>query len=78
MDRITGERENGRTGERENHYILMNTSSNYQMDSWQFSLRVEKLLNEDYYSARSQAFTYSGYNTKGLGTTIKLGMKTHF
>ncbi len=60
------------------HYNLVNLSSSYQLDNWQFSLGVENLLNEDYYSARSQAFTYAGYNTKGLGTTINLGVKTRF
>lgn len=59
-------------------YNLVNLSSSYTIDNWQLSLGVENLLNEDYYSARSQAFTYKGYNTKGLGTTVNLGVKASF
>ncbi|WP_299787916.1 TonB-dependent receptor [uncultured Shewanella sp.] len=59
-------------------YKLVNLSSSYQINNWQLSLGVENLLNEDYYSARSQAFTYNGYNTKGLGTTVNLGIKASF
>ncbi|QFU21950.1 TonB-dependent receptor [Shewanella eurypsychrophilus] len=59
-------------------YNLVNLSSSYQIDNWQLSLGIENLLNEDYYSARSQAYTYSGYNTKGLGTTVNLGVKATF
>ncbi|ABV36107.1 TonB-dependent receptor [Shewanella sediminis HAW-EB3] len=59
-------------------YNLVNLSSSYRIDNWQLSLGVENLLNEDYYSARSQAFTYKGYNTKGLGTTVNLGVKASF
>lgn len=59
-------------------YNLVNLSSSYQIDNWQLSLGIENLLNEDYYSARSQAYTYSGYNTKGLGTTVNLGVKASF
>lgn len=60
------------------NYNLVNLSSSYTIDNWQLSLGVENLFNEDYYSARSQAFTYKGYNTKGLGTTVNLGIKASF
>jgi iron complex outermembrane receptor protein len=60
------------------HYNLVNLTSSYQLNSWQLSLGVENLLNEDYFSARSQAYTYGGYNTKSLGTTINMGVKTSF
>lgn len=59
-------------------YNIVNLSSSYAIDNWLLSLGVENLLNEDYYSARSQAFTYNGYNTKGLGTTVNLGVKASF
>jgi iron complex outermembrane receptor protein len=36
------------------------------------------LFNQDYYPAKSQAYTYSGYNVKGLGTTVKLGVDYQF
>ena len=29
-------------------------------------------------SARAQAYTYGGYNIKGLGTTVTLGAKYSF
>ncbi|MGI2170050.1 TonB-dependent receptor [Shewanella sp. MF05960] len=60
------------------HYSVVNLSSSYQFNQWQLSLGVENLLNEDYFSARSQAYTYGGYNTKSLGTTINLGVKASF
>lgn len=60
------------------HYNVVNLSSSYQLDHWQWSLGVENLLNEDYFSARSQAYTYNGYNTKSLGTTVNLGVKASF
>ncbi|QYK06646.1 TonB-dependent receptor [Shewanella zhangzhouensis] len=59
-------------------YSLLNLAGNYRIDQLLFTLGVENLLNEDYYSARSQAFTFPGYNTKGLGTTVNLGMKWTF
>ena len=59
-------------------YNLVNLSGSYQWQQWQFSLGVENLLNQDYYSARSQAYTYKGYNTKGLGTTVNVGVKVNF
>ena len=59
-------------------YNLVNLSSSYQLDNWLMTLGVENLFNQDYYSARSQAYTYSGYNTKGLGTTVNLGVKYQF
>ncbi|AZG71902.1 TonB-dependent receptor [Shewanella livingstonensis] len=60
------------------HYNVVNLASSYQINNWQLSLGVENLLNEDYFSARSQAYTYGGYNTKSLGTTINVGVKTSF
>lgn len=60
------------------HYSVVNLSSSYQLNQWQLSLGVENLFNEDYFSARSQAYTYGGYNTKSLGTTINLGVKASF
>ncbi|QYK03263.1 TonB-dependent receptor [Shewanella psychrotolerans] len=59
-------------------YNLVNLSGSYQWQQWQFNLGIENLLNQDYYSARSQAYTYKGYNTKGLGTTVNVGVKVNF
>lgn len=61
-----------------NSYNLINLSASYQLNNWQLSLGIENLLNEDYFSARSQAYTFDGYNTKGLGTTVNLGIKVSF
>lgn len=60
------------------HYNLVNLSSSYQINNWQLSLGIQNLLNKDYYSARSQAYTFPGFNTKGLGTTVNLGVKSSF
>lgn len=60
------------------HYNLVNLSSSYHISDWTLSLGVENLFNEDYYSARSQSFTFKGYNTKGLGTTMNLGVNYQF
>nr|WP_229380945.1 TonB-dependent receptor [Shewanella psychropiezotolerans] len=59
-------------------YNLVNLSSSYQINNWQLSLGVENLFNQNYYSARSQAYTFSGFNTKGLGTSVNLGVKATF
>jgi len=60
------------------HYDIVNVAATYQLEQWRFSIGVENLLNKDYYSARSQAFTFAGYNTKGLGTTVNLGAQYRF
>ena len=60
------------------HYNVVNLSSSYQLDNWQLSLGIENFLNEDYFSARSQAYSYNGYNTNSLGTTVNLGVKASF
>ncbi|MDR9764943.1 TonB-dependent receptor [Shewanella baltica] len=60
------------------HYNIVNLSSSYQINDWTLSLGVENLFNEDYYSARSQSFTFKGYNTKGLGTTMNVGVSYQF
>jgi iron complex outermembrane receptor protein len=60
------------------NYNLVNLTSRYQLNNWQLSLGVENLLNEDYFSARSQASTNASYYTKSLGTTINVGVKASF
>ncbi|WP_308368095.1 MULTISPECIES: TonB-dependent receptor [unclassified Microbulbifer] len=61
-------------------YDVVNLSANYRRDNWNFFAGVENLLNEKYFSARAQAFTYSGgaYHTMGLGTTINTGVNYSF
>ena len=61
-----------------NSYDVVNLSGRYYFDAWEVYAGIENLLNEDYYPASSQGYTYSGYNTKGLGTTLNLGIKMNF
>ncbi|MGI2001238.1 TonB-dependent receptor [Shewanella sp. AC91-MNA-CIBAN-0169] len=60
------------------NYNVVNLTSSYQLNNWQLSLGVENLLNEDYFSARSQASTNASYYTQALGTTINVGVKASF
>lgn len=59
-------------------YDVINVSGSYRQDNWQVSLAVENLFNEAYFPARAQAFTYNGYNTMGLGRTVKAGLSVDF
>jgi len=61
-------------------YDVVNLSGNYQKDNWRFFAGIENLLNEAYFSARAQAFTYSngGYHSMGLGTTVNAGVNYTF
>jgi len=60
-------------------YNVFNMSGNYvfNQDLTAF-IGIENLFNQDYYPAKSQAYTYSGYNVKGLGTTINIGVDYQF
>jgi iron complex outermembrane receptor protein len=60
-------------------YHIVNVSGNYTFsDQWSTFIGVENLFNQNYYSAKAQAYTYSGYNIKGLGTTVNLGINYNF
>lgn len=60
-------------------YHVVNLSGNYSFDNaWSAFIGVENLFNQDYFPAKSQAYTYSGYNVKGLGTTVNLGVNYQF
>lgn len=59
-------------------YDILNLSGFYEVGDWRAYGGVENLLNEDYYSARAQSLTYGGYNTKGLGTTVNVGVTYMF
>lgn len=60
-------------------YSIVNVSGNYDVNqAWSTFIGIENLFNNDYYPAKSQAYTYSGYNVKGLGTTVKLGVNYQF
>ena len=60
-------------------YNVMNLSGQYVLNNdWSAFFGIENLLNKDYYPAKSQGYTYSGYNVKGLGTTANIGVNYHF
>jgi len=60
-------------------YHVINLSGNYSFDdAWSAFIGIENLLNQDYFPAKSQAYTYSGYNVKGLGTTVNMGVNYQF
>jgi iron complex outermembrane receptor protein len=60
-------------------YHVVNVSGNYEINqAWSAFFGVENLFNQDYYPAKSQAYTYSGYNVKGIGTTVNIGVDYQF
>lgn len=60
-------------------YHVFNISGNYDINQdWSAFVGIENLFNHDYYPAKSQAYTYSGYNVKGLGTTVNIGTTYQF
>lgn len=60
-------------------YHVVNVSGHYNFaKNWDAFMGIENLFNQDYYPAKSQAYTYSGYNVKGLGTTVNVGIKYLF
>lgn len=56
-------------------YNVFNASSHYDFGTWSVFAGIENLFNQDYFPARSQALTYKGFNVKGLGTTVNMGVK---
>ncbi|MBS3797820.1 TonB-dependent receptor [Pseudoalteromonas sp. BDTF-M6] len=62
-----------------NDYLVVNVSGQHQFtEQLNAYFGVENLFNRDYYPARAQAYTYGGYNIKGLGTSITAGLKYQF
>lgn len=60
-------------------YHVVNVSGYYNFaNNWDAYMGIENLLNQDYYPAKSQAYTYGGYNIKALGTTVNMGIKYQF
>ena len=60
-------------------YQVVNLSGNYNFASdWSAFIGVENLFNQDYYPTKSQGYTYGGYNIKGLGTTVNMGVNYQF
>jgi iron complex outermembrane receptor protein len=60
-------------------YQIVNLSGNYNFaQDWSAFIGVENLFNQDYYPTKSQGYTYGGYNIKGLGTTVNMGLNYQF
>jgi iron complex outermembrane receptor protein len=60
-------------------YQIVNLSGNYNFaQDWSAFIGVENLFNQDYYPTKSQGYTYGGYNIKGLGTTVNMGINYQF
>ncbi|WP_286233622.1 TonB-dependent receptor [Thalassotalea sediminis] len=59
-------------------YFTINLSASHQIGDWQLFGGIENLFNKDYYPTRSQMYSYNGYNLKGLGTTITMGVNYKF
>nr|WP_252738853.1 TonB-dependent receptor [Colwellia sp. D2M02] len=60
-------------------YQIVNLSGNYDFaKQWSAFIGVENLFNQDYYPTKSQGYTYGGYNIKGLGTTVNIGVNYQF
>ncbi|HBY88162.1 MAG TPA: ligand-gated channel protein [Colwellia sp.] len=60
-------------------YQVVNLSGNYNFASdWSAFIGVENLFNQDYYPTKSQGYTYGGYNIKGLGATVNMGVNYQF
>jgi len=60
-------------------YQIVNLSGNYDFaQDWSAFIGVENLFNQDYYPTKSQGYTYGGYNIKGLGTTVNIGVNYQF
>ncbi|MGB1298292.1 MAG: TonB-dependent receptor [Psychrobium sp.] len=62
-----------------NSYGIVNVSGHYDItESTQVYGGVENLLNKQYLKAKSQGYTYNGYNTAALGASFKIGLTTKF
>jgi iron complex outermembrane receptor protein len=60
-------------------YQIVNVSGNYDFaQDWSAFIGIENLFNQDYYPTKSQGYTYGGYNIKGLGTTVNMGINYQF
>lgn len=59
-------------------YEVVNLTTSYQLGNAKLYGGVENLLNEDYYPGRSQSYTYTGYNLKGRGRAVNMGVNYTF
>ncbi len=60
-------------------YNVINLSGQYQLDNAiKLYAGIENLLNKEYFTARSQGYSYAGYNTMALGSSLKVGFTAKF
>ncbi|MFT5757087.1 MAG: iron complex outermembrane receptor protein [Alteromonadaceae bacterium] len=60
-------------------YHVVNGSASYTVNNAvKLSAGIENLFNSDYYPHIAQAFTFSGWNVKGKGRTVNLGLAYSF
>lgn len=60
-------------------YNVVNASASYAINNaMKLSAGIENLLNSDYYSHVAQSHTFNGWNVKGKGRTVNLGLAYSF
>jgi iron complex outermembrane receptor protein len=60
-------------------YNVINASASYEInDALTLSTGIENLLNNDYYSHIAQSHTFTGWNVKGKGRTVNVGLAYNF
>ena len=59
-------------------YEILNLTTSYQLNKTELFAGIENLLNEDYFPGRSQSYTYTGYNLKGRGRWVTMGINHTF
>ncbi|MGK0515730.1 MAG: iron complex outermembrane receptor protein [Gammaproteobacteria bacterium] len=60
-------------------YNVVNASTSYTInEAIKLSAGIENLFNSDYYSHIAQSHTFSGWNVKGKGRTVNLGVTYNF
>jgi len=60
-------------------YSVVNASASYQVSgAIKLSAGIENLFNRDYYPHISQSHTFTGWNVKGKGRTVNLGLVYDF
>jgi len=81
-DRKRFEQVNGKwTGDRGpiSSYGVLNLSGHMDINTQtEIYVGVGNLLNKEYFTARSQGYSYSGYNTMSQGSTLKVGVNYTF
>jgi len=60
-------------------YNVINASASYDLsEALRLSVGIENLFNNDYFSHIAQSHTFTGWNVKGKGRTMNLGLAYNF